>query len=69
VAAWAALGVTRVGGKPLSGAAGDAALVTPAPPGGPVFLVFDNFRVILKWNNSNYFAIAVGFLADSMKRL
>ena len=50
-------------------AAGTAALVLPAPPDGPVFLAYDNFRVILKWNNSNYFAIAVGFLADSMKRL
>jgi membrane-bound lytic murein transglycosylase B len=69
VADWAASGVTRVGGKPLSAAPGEAALVAPAPPDGPVFLVYDNYRVILKWNNSNYFAIAVGFLADSMKRI
>ena len=67
VAGWAAQGVTRVGGKPLSPASGNAALVQPAPPDGPAFLTYDNFRVILKWNNSNYFAIAVGFLADSTK--
>ena len=69
LADWAALGVTRVGGKPLSLPAGGAALVQPAAPAGPAFLVYDNFRVILKWNNSSYFAIAVGLLADSMKRL
>jgi membrane-bound lytic murein transglycosylase B len=69
VADWTALGVTRVGGKPLTARAGDTALVLPAPPDGPAFLVSDNFRVILKWNSSNYFAIAVGLLADNMKRL
>jgi membrane-bound lytic murein transglycosylase B len=69
VAGWTALGVTRVGGKPLTERAGDTALVLPAPPDGPAFLATDNFRVILKWNSSNYFAIAVGLLADNMKRL
>jgi membrane-bound lytic murein transglycosylase B len=65
---WAALGITRVGGKDLGAPQGDAALVAPGGPDGPSFLVFDNFRVILKWNNSNYFAIAVGSLADSIGR-
>ena len=40
----------------------------PAAPDGPHSWSFDNFRVILKWNNSNYFAIAVGLLADSIER-
>jgi membrane-bound lytic murein transglycosylase B len=69
LAEWAALGVTRVGGSALPARAGDAALVLPGAPEGPAFLVFDNYRVILKWNNSNFFAIAVGLLADNMKRL
>jgi membrane-bound lytic murein transglycosylase B len=30
-------------------------------------MVYDNYRVLLKWNSSNYFATAVGFLADSME--
>jgi membrane-bound lytic murein transglycosylase B len=30
-------------------------------------LVTDNFGVILRWNNSSYFALAVGYLADSVK--
>ena len=30
------------------------------------FLVYSNFKKILKWNTSNYFAIAVGTLSDSI---
>ena len=30
------------------------------------FLVYQNFKKILKWNTSNYFAIAVGVLSDSI---
>jgi peptidoglycan lytic transglycosylase B len=68
LAEWAALGVTRVGGKPLAAAPAKAALVRPAGAEGPAFLVSDNFRALLKWNNSRYFAIAVGYLADSAAR-
>ena len=28
--------------------------------------VYDNFRAIMKWNKSTYFAAAVGYLADSL---
>jgi membrane-bound lytic murein transglycosylase B len=31
------------------------------------FLVYDNFKTILKWNNSRYFGAAVGMLADHIK--
>jgi membrane-bound lytic murein transglycosylase B len=33
---------------------------------GRVFLVYPNYGVILKWNRSNYFAVAVGTLADKI---
>jgi membrane-bound lytic murein transglycosylase B len=69
VAEWATLGVTRVGGKTPPAPAADAALVVPAGADGPAFLVLNNFRIILKWNSSSYFAIAVGLLADSIMRL
>ena len=38
----------------------------PDGPGGTALLVYDNFRAIKKWNNSNYFAAAVGYIADSI---
>lgn len=42
----------------------EAELFLPAGIQGPAFLVYSNFRVILKWNNSVLYAIAVGHLAD-----
>lgn len=63
---WAALGLTQVNGGALADQPIAASLIEPAGEGGPAFLVFDNFRVILKWNNSSYFACAVGFLADGV---
>ena len=34
---------------------------------GPVFLVYNNYRVTLKWNRSTFFAVAVGTLAERIK--
>ena len=31
---------------------------------GPAYLAYPNFKVILKWNRSDFFAIAAGLLAD-----
>ena len=68
IAEWRALGVKRVDGKALPAIASEASLVAPGGADGPVFLVYDNFRALLKWNNSSYFAIAVGYLADGLDR-
>ncbi|WP_232302730.1 lytic murein transglycosylase [Elstera litoralis] len=62
---WAALGVTRLDGAKLTGPAGlDASLIQPDGPEGPSYLVYDNFRTLMDWNRSTYFATAVGLLAD-----
>jgi membrane-bound lytic murein transglycosylase B len=65
---WTRMGVRGVDAGPLSGREGEASLVMPDGSGGPAFLVYDNFRTIMKWNKSTYFAAAVGYLADSMAR-
>jgi len=39
-------------------------LILPAGRKGPAFLVTDNFRAILAYNNSTAYALAVGHLAD-----
>ena len=31
---------------------------------GPTYLVYNNFRVLMAWNRSTYFALTVGELAD-----
>ncbi|PWG67766.1 lytic murein transglycosylase, partial [Enterobacter mori] len=36
----------------------------PAGARGPAFLVLDNFRAILKYNNSSSYALAVSLLGD-----
>jgi len=64
VSDWSALGVTLPGGAALPGKDLQASLILPAGKGGPAYLVYNNYRVILKWNRSHYFAIAVGRLAD-----
>jgi peptidoglycan lytic transglycosylase B len=70
VAEWAALGVRRADGSALPkaepGSHLRSALVQPGGSDGPSFLVYDNFSVIMRWNNSSYFAVAVGYLADSV---
>ena len=41
-----------------------AAVLVPAGHEGPAFIAYDNFDVIMRWNRSEYYAIAVGRLAD-----
>lgn len=62
---WADLGITRLDGARLAGPAGlEASLIQPDGPEGPSYLVYDNFRTLMDWNRSTYFATAVGLLAD-----
>ena len=64
LAEWQALGVRRADGGALPRHSEVRAAVIAAEPGGPAFLVYDNFRTILKWNRSVFFGLAVGHLAD-----
>ena len=41
-------------------------LVLPDGLEGPAFIVYANFDATLRWNRSNYFALAVGALSDAM---
>lgn len=64
---WQQLGVRRVNGADLPIVAGmEGSIVLPAGHKGPAFLVYENFRNILVWNRSTYYAIAVGHLADRL---
>jgi len=62
---WARLGVKREDDGALPASTIRASLLMPEGPSGPSLLVYDNFRTILKWNNSSAFAASVGLLADS----
>lgn len=39
-------------------------IVRPSGKGGPAYRTTQNFRVILRWNQSDFFALAVGLLSD-----
>ena len=41
-----------------------AAILLPSGHIGPAFVVYPNFRVIMKWNRSTHYALSVGRLAD-----
>ena len=64
VTAWSELGITKANGEPLGTADIDAYVVVPAGHKGPAFPAYHNFRTIMRWNNSEFYAIAVGHLAD-----
>ncbi len=68
---WTRRGVVRADGTPLVrdrlAATTTAALLTPAGPRGPSFLVFRNYRAIIRYNASDRYALAILHLADRLR--
>jgi len=67
ITAWRNLGVRATTGWELPVSAARAAIYLPAGASGPAFMVFDNFRTLLKYNNAASYALAVCLLADGLK--
>lgn len=64
---WQALGILRTNDEPLGTLDIMAKLIVPSGHEGPAFLAYDNFNVIKRWNNSEFYAIAVGRLATRIR--
>jgi membrane-bound lytic murein transglycosylase B len=65
IATWNAEGLRRADGGALPLKAGlTGSVILPEEGRHTAYLVYDNFRSILKWNRSYFFGIAVGTLAD-----
>ncbi|QHB34741.1 lytic murein transglycosylase [Yersinia canariae] len=64
VAQWQQLGVVPRGS--VANLDLRAWVIVPDDVQGRAFLVYDNFRTIMHWNRSYYFAISIGMMADSM---
>ena len=66
LASWAAMGVTRVDGRPLSGnyAAG---IIIPAGVNGPAFIVTKNFDAVYSYNAAESYGLAIALLGDRLK--
>ncbi len=63
--AWAAQGVRDMDGRPVPDH-GPASILAPMGAGGPAFMIFPNFAVILRYNNSESYAIGIGHLSDRL---
>ncbi|MFA5678100.1 MAG: lytic murein transglycosylase [Pseudomonas sp.] len=62
---WRNLGIADSRGRTLDSHLQDqATLVLPAGHRGPAFLVMNNFRSILRYNNSTSYALAISLLAE-----
>ncbi|WP_277373837.1 lytic murein transglycosylase [Pseudomonas sp. AA-38] len=66
LAEWQALGVYPAISSKGAAADSRATLVLPAGHRGPAFLLLDNFRSILRYNNSTSYALAIGLLSDNL---
>jgi len=69
LADWQALGVRKIDGTDLPARQLKASLVLPNKGSArPAYLVYGNYRSIMHWNRSTYFALTVGTLADGIGR-
>jgi len=64
---WQKAGVRSADGTNLPSRPLSARLVMPEGVGGPAYLVYSNYESILRWNRSNYYALAIGTLSDSLR--
>lgn len=70
LAEWQDMGVRTIYGADLPAVSDPnfkASLIMPAGPKGPAFLTYKNFRAILSYNCSNFYALGVSLLSDELK--
>jgi membrane-bound lytic murein transglycosylase B len=64
---WGTLGIRRASGGAFPRLDDRAYLLVPAGARGPAFLMLQNFRVIMKYNPAEAYALAIGHLADRLR--
>lgn len=64
---WEGLGIRRAGTAPFPRPGDHAYLLAPAGARGPSFLMLRNFRVIMRYNPAEAYALAIGHLADRLR--
>ena len=64
LAEWQALGVRRYEGQDLPNVELQASIVIPDDKNGRVYLAYNNYKVLMHWNRSYYFATAVTYLSE-----
>ncbi len=67
IGGWQAMGVRNVDGSDLPERQLTASIVLPEKGKmSPAYMVYNNYRTVLLWNRSTYFALAVGLLSDGI---
>jgi membrane-bound lytic murein transglycosylase B len=64
---WGELGLRSLNGAALPKRDLEAWLVQPDGPRGRSFLVYENYKALMKWNRSTFFATSVGLFADKIR--
>ncbi|MDN2662442.1 lytic murein transglycosylase [Psychromonas sp. 14N.309.X.WAT.B.A12] len=64
LAEWQVLGVRRYEGQDLPDVDLQASLIIPDDKNGRVYLAYNNYKVLMHWNRSYYFATAVTYLSE-----
>ncbi len=67
LAEWQTLGVRRFDGSDLPEVTMNASIIIPDDASGRVYLAYNNYRVLMHWNRSYYFATAVSYLSERIK--
>jgi membrane-bound lytic murein transglycosylase B len=69
LAEWQSEGIRLKKGGDLPDGNITASLVLPSGERKPAFLVFQNYRAIMKWNHSHSYALSVCHLADRIAEI
>ena len=64
---WQEQGVRRFDGRDLPDVDINASLIMPDGQNGRIYLVYQNFHTLMKWNRSSYFGVSVSYLSERIK--
>lgn len=66
ISVWKEMGVSPITGSWRGHERQMASVIQPDGQGGRAFVVYDNFRALMKWNRSVSFALTAGLVADRL---
>ena len=68
LADWQAMQVRRYDGSDLPNLPIRGSLIAPDGKTGRIYLVYENFHTLMKWNRSSYFGVSVSYLSERIKK-
>ena len=68
LADWQVKEVRRYDGSDLPNLPIKGSIIAPDGENGRIYLVYDNFHTLMRWNRSSYFGVSVSYLSDRIKK-